>query len=121
LLPFCYGRTLFGVATVNTLVLAYAGGALPMLLMFSLGHGNYGFLINFEFIAEEIVHKLVGSIDLVTAVPLTTAIALVCSQSGIARKMDTGSWAGRERRCAYSLNISYGANEFPGTTRVSSR
>lgn len=64
-------------ATVNTLVLAYAGAALPMLLMFSLGRGNYGFLVNFEFIAEEIVRTLVGSLGLVTAVPLTTAIAIM--------------------------------------------
>ena len=64
-------------ATVNTLVLAYAGASLPMLLMFSLGRGNYGFLVNFEFIAEEIVRTLVGSLGLVTAVPLTTAIAIL--------------------------------------------
>jgi uncharacterized membrane protein len=64
-------------ATVNTLVLAYAGAALPMLLMFSLGRGNYGLLVNFEFIAEEIVRTLVGSLGLVTAVPLTTAIAIL--------------------------------------------
>ena len=64
-------------ATVNTLVLAYAGAALPMLLMFSLGRGNYGFLVNFEFVAEEIVRTLVGSLGLVTAVPLTTAIAIL--------------------------------------------
>lgn len=64
-------------ATVNTLVLAYAGAALPMLLMFSLGRGNYGFLVNFEFIAEEIVRTLVGSLGLVTAVPLTTVIAIL--------------------------------------------
>lgn len=64
-------------ATVNTLVLAYAGASLPMLLMFSLGRGNYGFLVNFEFIAEEIVRTLVGSLGLVTAVPLTTVIAIL--------------------------------------------
>jgi uncharacterized membrane protein len=64
-------------ATVNTLVLAYAGAALPMLLMFSLGRGNYGFLVNYEFVAEEIVRTLVGSLGLVTAVPLTTAIAIL--------------------------------------------
>jgi uncharacterized membrane protein len=64
-------------ATVNTLVLAYAGAALPMLLMFSLGRGNYGLLVNYEFIAEEIVRTLVGSLGLVTAVPLTTAIAIL--------------------------------------------
>ena len=62
-------------ATVNTLVLAYAGAALPMLLMFSLGRGNYGYLINFSIVAEEIVRTLVGSLGLIAAVPLTTAIA----------------------------------------------
>jgi uncharacterized membrane protein len=62
-------------ATVNTLVLAYAGAALPMLLMFSLGRGNYGTFVNFEFVAEEIVRTIVGSLGLVAAVPLTTAIA----------------------------------------------
>jgi uncharacterized membrane protein len=64
-------------ATVNTLVLAYAGAALPMLLMFSLARGNYGSLVNFELIAEEVVRTLVGSLGLVTAVPLTTAIAIL--------------------------------------------
>jgi uncharacterized membrane protein len=64
-------------ATVNTLVLAYAGASLPMLLMFSLGRGDYGYLVNFEFIAEEIVRTLVGSLGLVTAVPLTTFIAIL--------------------------------------------
>ena len=64
-------------ATVNTLVLAYAGASLPMLLMFSLGRGDYSTLINFEFVAEEIVRTLVGSLGLVAAVPLTTAIAIL--------------------------------------------
>ena len=63
-------------ATVNTLVLAYAGASLPMLLMFSLGRGNYGYLVNFAFVAEEIVRTLVGSLGLVAAVPITTAIAI---------------------------------------------
>ena len=62
-------------ATVNTLVLAYAGASLPMLLMFSLGRGDFGYLVNFSFIAEEIVRTLVGSLGLIAAVPLTTAIA----------------------------------------------
>lgn len=62
-------------ATVNTLVLAYAGAALPMLLMFSLARGNYATFVNFEFVAEEIVRTIVGSLGLIAAVPLTTAIA----------------------------------------------
>ncbi|HEY5729358.1 MAG TPA: YibE/F family protein [Anaerolineales bacterium] len=64
-------------ATVNTLVLAYAGASLPMLLLFTLGQGELGYLVNFEFVAEEIVRTLVGSLGLVSAVPLSTAIAIL--------------------------------------------
>ncbi len=63
-------------ATVNTLVLAYAGASLPMLLMFSLGRGSYAYLVNFSVVAEEIVRTLVGSLGLIAAVPLTTAVAI---------------------------------------------
>jgi len=63
-------------ATVNTLVLAYAGASLPLFLMFSLARGDYGYLINFSFIAEEIVRTLVGSLGLIAAVPVTTLIAI---------------------------------------------
>jgi uncharacterized membrane protein len=49
-------------ATVNTLVLAYAGVSLPLLLLFTLAGGDYGYLINFSFIADEIVRTLVGSL-----------------------------------------------------------
>jgi len=75
-------------ATVNTLVLAYAGASLPMLLMFSLGRGDYGDLVNFSFIAEEIVRTLVGSLGLIAAVPLTTAIAIFLAQ----RAESLGRW-----------------------------
>lgn len=63
-------------ATVNTLVLAYVGASLPLFLMFSLARGNYSSLANYSFIAEEIVRTLVGSLGLIAAVPLTTAIAI---------------------------------------------
>lgn len=75
-------------ATVNTLVLAYAGASLPMLLMFSLGQGDYGYLINFSFIAEEIVRTLVGSLGLVAAVPITTTIAIFLAR----RAESLGAW-----------------------------
>jgi uncharacterized membrane protein len=62
-------------ATVNTLVLAYAGAALPVLLIFSLGGTSFGDALNSESVATEIVATLVGSIGLIAAVPLTTALA----------------------------------------------
>jgi uncharacterized membrane protein len=64
-------------ATVNTLVLAYAGAALPMLLLFSLRSVDFLLAINLEFIAEEIVRTLVGSLGLFASVPITTALASV--------------------------------------------
>ncbi len=76
-------------ATVNTLVLAYAGAALPMLLMFSLGRGNYATFVNFEFVAEEIVRTIVGSLGLIAAVPLTTAIATLFAL----RSETLGKWS----------------------------
>jgi uncharacterized membrane protein len=62
-------------ATVNTLVLAYAGASLPVLLIFSLGDTSFGDALNSEAVAAEIVATLVGSIGLISAVPLTTALA----------------------------------------------
>jgi uncharacterized membrane protein len=62
-------------ATVNTLVLAYAGAFLPVLLVFSLAGTSFGEAINFEVVAEAIIGMLVGSIGLIAAVPVTTALA----------------------------------------------
>jgi len=62
-------------ATVNTLVLAYAGASLPMLLLFSFRNVNFSLAINLEYIAEEIVRTIVGSLGLFAAVPITTALA----------------------------------------------
>jgi uncharacterized membrane protein len=62
-------------ATVNTLVLAYAGASLPMLLLFAAARSNYAYLIDSAIVAEEIVRTLVGSLGLVMAVPIATFIA----------------------------------------------
>lgn len=62
---------------VNTLLLAYAGASLPLLVIFTTsGQGLVGTLTN-GVVAEEIVRALVGSIGLVAAVPVTTALAAV--------------------------------------------
>jgi uncharacterized membrane protein len=64
-------------AVVNTLVLAYVGAALPVLLIFSTAGTTLDSAVNREPVAEEIVSMLVGSIGLVAAVPITTALAAV--------------------------------------------
>jgi len=60
---------------INTLVLVYAGGALPLLLLFVNNPHPFAEVVNYEIIAEEIVRTLVGSIGLISAVPVTTVLA----------------------------------------------
>ncbi|MEV5441654.1 YibE/F family protein [Streptomyces sp. NPDC052644] len=62
-------------SVVNTLVLAYAGAALPLLLLFSIAQSSVGTVANSELVAQEIVRTLVGSIGLVASVPVTTGLA----------------------------------------------
>jgi uncharacterized membrane protein len=60
---------------VNTLVLAYAGAALPLLLLLTLSDFSLARVLNLEMVAAEIVHTLVGSIGLILGVPITTYLA----------------------------------------------
>jgi uncharacterized membrane protein len=62
-------------STVNTLALAYAGAALPVLILFVQSRQSLGAVANSETVAVEIVRTLVGSIGLVASVPLTTWLA----------------------------------------------
>ena len=56
--------------------------------MFTLAQGSYGYLLNSEYIAEEVVRTLVGSLALMAAVPISTflATALIVHQSRL------GAW-----------------------------
>ena len=68
------GRDHIG-SLVNTLALAYFGGALPLIVLISLGYQPLSVAINSEEIVESIMAVLIASIGLVLCVPLTTAIA----------------------------------------------
>ncbi len=82
-------------SVVNTLVLAYAGAALPLLLLFSIAQSSVGAVANSELVAEEIVRTLVGSIGLVASVPVTTALAaLVVSADRPGREAVPAGMAG---------------------------
>ncbi len=62
-------------ATTNTLLLAYAGTALPLILILSAQQQPAGILISFDSLATEVVRTVIGSIGIVAAVPLTTVLA----------------------------------------------
>ncbi len=62
-------------ATINTLVFAYLGTALPLLVILALQVSSVSVALNQEVIAVEVVRTLVGSLGILAAVPLTTAVA----------------------------------------------
>jgi hypothetical protein len=62
-------------ATVNTLFLAYAGAALPLLILFVTSEDSLGTVATTEIVAVEVVRALCGSVGLIAAVPLTTVLA----------------------------------------------
>ncbi len=68
-------------ATVNTLVLAYVGASLSLMLFFVQAERPLGQIIGQEVVAIEIVRTLVGSIGLVAAVPITTALAVLVTKA----------------------------------------
>ena len=68
-------------ATVNTLVLAYLGASMSMFLLFTLNQVAVGTMINLNYVAEEIVRSLVGTLGLFAAVPITTFLAALAVDS----------------------------------------
>jgi uncharacterized membrane protein len=62
-------------ATIHTLVLAYVGASLPLLLVLQSAHAGFLDAVNTQDVAEPIIATLVGSIGLIAAVPLTTGLA----------------------------------------------
>ena len=64
-------------STVNTLLLAYVGAGIPLLLLFAVSNQSLAMVANSELIAVEMVRTLCGSIGLVAAVPITTMLAAV--------------------------------------------
>lgn len=73
---FRIGREHIG-ALVNTLILAYVGVSLPIMLTFyESGFGGWTPPLNWEFIATEIIRTSVGAIGLMLTIPITTAAAV---------------------------------------------
>ncbi|MFB4275170.1 YibE/F family protein [Nonomuraea sp. MTCD27] len=62
-------------SVINTIILAYAGASLPLLLLFSIGNQPLGDVMTTPVIAQEIVRSIVGTLGLIAAVPITTALA----------------------------------------------
>jgi uncharacterized membrane protein len=75
------GRAHVGSA-VNTIVLAYAGASLPLLLLIATGTQPAGDLLTGELLAQEILRSAIGTIGLVASVPITTVLAVLAAGRG---------------------------------------
>jgi uncharacterized membrane protein len=62
-------------SVINTIILAYAGASLPLLLLFSIGEQPLGEVLTTPVLAQEIARSVVGTLGLIAAVPITTALA----------------------------------------------
>ncbi len=83
-------------AMVNTLLLAYVGGAMPLMLAFIIYQEPLLQRINREPIAEEIVRTLAGSCGLVLAVPITSLIASFLARWSVQQRETRGPYQGAE-------------------------
>ncbi|MDE0369434.1 MAG: YibE/F family protein [bacterium] len=82
-------------STVNTLLLAYAGAAIPLLMLFVVSDQSLVMVANSELVAVVIVRTLCGSIGLVAAVPITTVLAALVSSGHRPADRDAGSGSNR--------------------------
>jgi uncharacterized membrane protein len=80
-------------STVYTIVFAYAGAALPLLLLFDLYSQPWQVVVSSSNMAEEIIRTACGAIALVLAVPVTTAAGAF-----FAKAADTKAGAATEQR-----------------------
>lgn len=67
---FAVGRAACG-STTTTLLLAYSGSYIALLMVFMAQGTPIEFILNYKFVAAEIIHTIVGSFGLVTVAPLT--------------------------------------------------
>jgi uncharacterized membrane protein len=94
-------------ATVNTLFLAYAGAALPLLIFFVTGQDSLGTVATTEVVAVEVVRALCGSVGLIAAVPLTTVLAaLVATEAPPELQPDPTADGGRPLEAKPGLQVS---------------
>jgi uncharacterized membrane protein len=93
-----YGfRHLYGAASrvgrshiasvVNTIVLAYAGASLPLLILVAADNPSIGDVVTTQFISQEIVRSVVATLGLIAAVPLTTALAAYAARASGAGRL----------------------------------
>ena len=85
-------------STIYTIVFAYAGASLGVLMLIALYAQPLSFTLTSEDIAEEVVRTLSSAIGLVLAVPVTTALAVVVVPAAVRGARDDGHGAAATAR-----------------------
>lgn len=67
---FAIGKTACG-STTTTLLLAYSGSYITLLMVFMAQGTPIEFIFNYKYVAAEIIHTIIGSFGLITVAPLT--------------------------------------------------
>ena len=81
------GRAAMGTMT-TTLLLAYSGGYIALLMTFMAQGTPIMNILNYKYVASEILDTLIGSFGLVTVAPFTALISGLLLTSGLRNKID---------------------------------
>ena len=84
-------------STIYTLILAYAGAALPVLLLFTQSAQPLGVVLGGDLVGSDIVRSLTGAIGLLLAVPLTTAVGTLV----VTNTVDAAGRSGQTERARH--------------------
>lgn len=68
-------------SVVNTIVLAYAGSSLPLMILIVASNDSLGGVLTDQLIAQEIVRSAVATLGLIAAVPITTGLAAFAAKA----------------------------------------
>lgn len=70
-------------SVINTIILAYAGSTLPLLVLIVANNPSLGAVVTDQVLAQEIVRSVVATLGLIAAVPVTTALAAVVASRAV--------------------------------------
>src|SRR4030095_16685053 len=96
-------------SVVNTRMLAYAGSALPTLVIFAASAAPAAYTVSTEEVAIQVISGLVGSLGIIAAVPLTTALGALAVGDRSAHDVAVDSRQYAERREAGGQGARDGA------------
>src|SRR5690606_21550036 len=80
-------------SVVHTIVLAYAGPSLPLLVLIVANNDSMSDVVTTQLIAQELVRSGVATVGLIAAVPMTTALA-----AAVIRRTGVSSRPGKRAR-----------------------